>query len=149
MTEIRFYHLLATSLEKALPRLIEKLLARDLRAVVLLSSRQRVEELDAALWTYRKDSFLPHGSARGGQAQEQPVWLTDRDENPNRASVLILTDGATSSHIDDYDICLEFFDGTEPEAVASARRRWRAYKEQKYTVLYYQQNERGSWEKRE
>jgi DNA polymerase-3 subunit chi len=149
MTEIRFYHLLATSLEKALPRLLEKLLARDLRAVVLASSRERVEALDSALWTYRPDSFLPHGCARDGLAQEQPVWLTDRDENPNHASVLILTDGATSLHIDDYDLCLEFFDGTDTEALAAARRRWRAYKERKYTVLYYQQNERGGWETRE
>jgi len=149
MTEIRFYHLHATSLEKALPQLVEKLLARDLRAVVLFSSRQRVEALNSTLWTYRPDSFLPHGSARDGRAHEQPVWLTEKDENPNRASVLILADGATSAHIDDYDLCLEVFDGTDAEAVAPARQRWLAYKEQNYTVLYYRQNERGGWEKQE
>ena len=46
------------------------------------------------LWTYRDDAFLPHGTAAGGHAALQPVYLTLGDENPNGANVLMLVDGA-------------------------------------------------------
>ena len=89
MTEIGFYHLQRTSLEKALPRLLEKVLASGRRAVVMAGSPERVEALNLALWVQDPNGFLPHGSAADGNAERQPVWLTAADENPNGATVLV------------------------------------------------------------
>jgi len=99
VTEIRFYHLQRKTLEDALPQILEKVLERGWRAVVMAASEERVEALNLHLWTYRDHSFLPHGSARDGNAEHQPVWLTIEDENPNGSNVLILTDGAVSKRI--------------------------------------------------
>ena len=99
MTEIRFYHLQRTPLERALPALLERVLERDWRAVVMAGSAERVEYLNGHLWTYNDRAFLPHGSGADGYPEHQPVWLTHLDENPNRSDVLFLTDGATSSNI--------------------------------------------------
>lgn len=148
MTEIRFYHLDKMPLERALPKLLEKVLESGARAVVLAGSEERVEALNAALWTYEQGAFLPHGSPRDGRAEDQPVWLTAADENPNGASVLILTDGARSARIDDFEKCLEIFDGNDSEAVAAARERWRAYKGGSYPLTYWQQTREGRWEKK-
>ncbi len=73
-----------------LPKLLEKTLASEKRAVVLAASVDRVEALAAQLWTYDPDSWLPHGTARDGSPEEQPIWLTERDENPNGAAFLFL-----------------------------------------------------------
>lgn len=148
MTEIGFYHLVRSPLEKALPKLLEKVLGSGARAVVMAGSEERVELLTSLLWTYHPNSFLPHGSARDGRPERQPIWLTDRDENPNGATILLLTDGASSEHVAGYARCLEIFDGGDSEAVTRARARWRTYKEAGHNLTYWQQTETGGWEKK-
>ena len=148
MTEIRFYHLPRKPLERALPELLEKVLERGSKAVVMAGSEERVESLAGLLWTYEDRSFLPHGTARDGQAERQPIWLTPTDENPNGADVLILTDGAASDTVGDFSIVCELFDGNDPEIVAAARLRWTAYKAAGHDLTYWQQTERGGWEKK-
>ncbi len=149
MTRVDFYHLTRSSLEAALPRLLEKVLDSGARAVVMASSSERIEALDGHLWTYNDRSFLPHGSRADGQPEQQPIWLSESDENPNRATILVLADGARSDRVADYDRCLEIFDGNDEHAVTEARQRWKIYKEAGHEVSYFQQTERGSWERRE
>jgi DNA polymerase-3 subunit chi len=148
MTEIRFYHLQRTPLETALPPMLEKTLARGQRAVLMAGSPERVEALASWLWAYDERSFLPHGTARDGMADRQPIWLTAADENPNGAATLFLTDGATSAAIDRFELCVELFDGNDPAAVAAARKRWTAYGAAGHALTYYQQDEAGRWQKK-
>lgn len=148
MTDIGFYHLVRSPLETALPKLLEKVLQSGARAVVMAGSEERVESLASLLWTYHPNSFLPHGTARDGKAEQQPIWLTERDENPNGATILVLTDGASSDAVAGYARCLEIFDGGDAEAVNRARERWRGYKDAGHTVAYFQQTESGGWEKK-
>ena len=147
MAEYGFYHLTRTPLEPALGRLLERVLASGQRAVVVASSPERVEALNRALWTFGRESFLPHGTREDGFAEEQPVFLTHEADYPNGATVLVLTDGAASSRLGEYERCLEVFDGRDPERVADARQRWTGYKALGHAVTYWQQGERG-WEKK-
>ncbi|MBL24555.1 MAG: DNA polymerase III subunit chi [Rhodospirillaceae bacterium] len=148
MTEIRFYHLQQTALEAALPKLLEKVLERDWRAVVMTGSAERVQALNTRLWTYGRDSFLPHGTAEDGNAALQPIWLTHEDENPNEATVLFLVDGAESGNTEKFDLCCTLFDGNDEDAVSRARARWRQYKDQGHELTYWQQNDGGQWEEK-
>jgi DNA polymerase III subunit chi len=146
VADIRFYHLGAMPLERALPKLLEQALARKMRVVVVAGSKERVEHLDAALWTYDEASFLPHGTTRDGHADRQPVWLTTEDENPNGATMLVLVDGAASARLGEFERCLDVFDGGEA-SVAAARERWTAAKAAGHTLTYWQQTA-GGWEKK-
>ena len=146
MTEIGFYHLQATPLERALPKLLERGLAAGFRIVVMAGSAERVEHLDGLLWTYDDASFLPHGSQREGQAERQPIWLTEREENPNGAEMLVLTDGAVSAQLPLFRRCLDLFDGRDEAAVAAARERWRQAKAAGHEVTYWRQTANG-WER--
>ncbi|WP_158044553.1 DNA polymerase III subunit chi [Skermanella pratensis] len=148
MTEIRFYHLQRKTLEDALPQILEKALERGWRTVVMAGSEERVEALAQHLWTYKDFGFLPHGSARDGDAEHQPVWLTTEDENPNGATVLILTDGGVSDRPDAFTLICEMFDGNDYDAVQAARRRWKQYKDDGHALTYWQQTDRGGWEKK-
>lgn len=146
MTEVRFYHLRTTALERALPQLLEKVLARGDHAVVMASSAERVAALDTALWTYDDRSFLPHGSKRDGFAEEQPIWLTVDPENPNGAKVLVLADGAVAD-VGGWPMVLEIFDGNSDDAVAAARERWKAHKAAGHELTYWKQDDQGKWER--
>lgn len=146
MTEIGFYHLLKTPLERALPRLLERARSQDYRIVVRAASTERVEHLNALLWTYDEASFLPHGSARDGHPESQPIWLTERDENPNAATLLFLVDGVQAADVSSFARCADMFDGNDEAAVAAARERWRRAKAAGHQLTYWQQTDRG-WEK--
>ena len=149
MAEIGFYHLLATPLERALPRLLAQAWTRGYRIVVRAASVERIEHLNAVLWTYDDTSFLPHGSARDGNADRQPIWLTDRVENPNGATMLVLVD-AVEAEPDDlasFARCCDLFDVNDAAAVEAARQRWRRAQEAGHTLTYWQQTGSG-WEQR-
>src|SRR6186713_1381084 len=68
MTEILFYHLQGQKLESVLPALLEKSLERGWKVVVQGSTEERIEALDAHLWTYRDDAFLH--TARGANRRQ-------------------------------------------------------------------------------
>jgi DNA polymerase-3 subunit chi len=145
--EIGFYHLLSTPLERALPRLLERAVGQGLRAVIQAGSPERVEHLNSLVWTYDETGFLPHGSARDGSAAQQPIWLTDRAENPNGATILFLIDGVAADDLAGFARCIDMFDGNDPDAVVAARGRWRAATAAGHTLTYWQQTEKG-WEKK-
>jgi DNA polymerase III subunit chi len=147
MTEILFYHLQRQPLERVLPTLIEKSLERGWR-VVVQAAEERIEALDAHLWTFRDDSFLPHGTWREATVSEQPVVLTARDDNPNGAAVRFLIDGApVPADATAYQRIVLLFDGEDPDAVAAARARWSEGKAQGFEVTYWQTDEQGRWQR--
>jgi len=143
MTVVRFYHLTHTQLEQALPELLEKTLERNVRAVVMTGSAERAEALTQHLWTYKPDAFLPHGTAKDGNAEDQPVLITPEDERPNGATFLFLTDGASSAKLKEYARVCDLFDGNDPSAVAAARQRWSTAKKEGHALSYWQQTEKG------
>jgi DNA polymerase-3 subunit chi len=149
MTEAVFYHLVRKPLERALPELLEKSYERGWRVVVQAASEERVEALDAHLWTYRDDGFLPHGTARDSEAAAQPILLTASDHNPNSATVRFLIDGvAFPGDAASYERLVLLFDGEDEEAVAAARERWSEAKAQGFAVAYWQPDEHGRWVKK-
>jgi DNA polymerase-3 subunit chi len=144
--EVWFYHLERTGLDQALPELLEKTLQRGWRAVVRTPVAARIEHLDAWLWTYREDSFLPHGPEGEPQAAHQPVLLTTGFENPNRADALFLVDGAEPGELTGYSRCVVLFDGADEPQLAVARAQWSRVKATGAPVSYWKQQARG-WEK--
>jgi DNA polymerase-3 subunit chi len=147
MTEVRFYHLERSALEAVLPKLLGMCLDRAWRAVVLTGSPERASALSEHLWTHDDRGFLPHGDASDGHADQQPIWITHEDENPNGAKVLFLTDGAGWVAMAGFDLVCRLFDGRDSDAVAAARAAWKAEKEAGHALTYWQQTDRG-WEKK-
>lgn len=148
MTEVLFYHLERQPLERVLPSLLEKTLERGWKAVVRSGNEERLEALDIALWTYRDDSFLPHGMRKDGNAELQPIYLTTGEETPNGAAIVFLVDGAETEAFSEFSRVVYLFDGRDADAVSLARRQWKAAKAAQCTVTYWQQSAQGRWEKK-
>ena len=117
-----------------------------MRAVVMAASDDRVEALASLLWTYRPDAWLPHGTVKDGQAADQPIWLTTLDENPNKADLIVLTEGMATAQAG-FQRCLDVFDGNDPDTLAGARSRWKDAKSAGHDLHYWQQTETGWQEK--
>jgi DNA polymerase-3 subunit chi len=145
--EVLFYHLERQPLERVLPGLLEKTLARGWRAVVQAGSEERLEALDTALWIYTEDSFLPHGTRKDGHSDCQPIYLTTGEENPNGAGVRFLVDGASCSSTHGLVRLVYLFDGQDEDAKARARSEWQVHKAAGLSVTYWRQDDSGRWNK--
>jgi DNA polymerase-3 subunit chi len=147
MAEVLFYHLERRPLEAVLPGLLQRSLERGWRAVVKVGTEERLEALNAHLWSFDDASFLPHGSASDGHAEAQPIWLTTGDDNPNQANVRFLVDGAEAPDLSGYDRTVFLFDAVEEEAVAKAREAWKAANAAGHDATYWRQDDSGRWAK--
>lgn len=145
MTDIRFYHMTRKTLERALPELLVKALERYQRILVKTADADQAAALDTLLWTYEAGSFMPHSHVLNEFAGEQPVFITAEDLNPNDARMIVLTGGATSATVADFELCCELFDGNDDAAVQAARARWAVYKEAGHMLTYFQQDDDGRW----
>jgi len=149
VTEVLFYHLENRPLESVLPVLLERSLERGWRVVVHTTLEERVDALDSHLWTFRDDSFLPHGTFREATAADQPVLLMVSDDNPNGAVVCILIDRAPiPENAADYQRVVVVFDGSDEGAVAEARESWQAVRARGLDATYWRAGADGRWQRR-
>ena len=130
MTEVLFYHLERRPLESTLPGLLQRSLERGRRVVVKVDSDERLEALNAHLWSYDDASFLPHGAHADGHSEAQPVFLTTGDDNPNGANVRFLVDGAEAADFSGYE-----------------RIAFHAAREAQTDATYWREDENGRWAK--
>lgn len=146
--ELLFYHLERAPLERVLPDLLSRSLSKGWRAIVEASPFERVEAIDAMLWTYQDDSFLPHGTVKDEDASLQPIVLTDSLENSNNADIRFFIDtGDVAAHLG-YKRLVYIFNGNDEAAVSRARLQWKAAKAADIEATYWQQTEAGRWEKK-
>jgi len=118
--------------------------------VVQTASEERAEALDAHLWTYREDSFLPHVTWRTADAHDQPIVIAAAETNPNEAQIRFLVDCAgLPADAERYERVVLMFNGEDDEAVAGARTAWKDGKARGFDVTYWQADERGRWQRRE
>jgi len=149
VAEVLFYHLTETTLEEALPGLLERTVQRGWRAVVQAGSDERRDALDSQLWTYRDDSFLAHGVDHEPHAADQPIVLTTGAGNPNEATVRFLVDSAPPpDDLSAYQRVVFLFDGHDSEQLGGARTQWVASKAAGHEVAYWQQTADGRWERK-
>lgn len=147
--EVSFYHLQKTSVEKALPKLLEKALESGLRAVVLADTAQ-IQNLNESMWTFRPDGFVPHATSAEGRAKDNPVWLTDTIENPNQATMLVTTHNRIPELSDDFSKYIYFFNGLDEAELKQARQLWKDFKNHSGASLrYFQQTDKGAWEEKQ
>lgn len=143
---IDFYHLQKSTLDQALPALVEKVYASGKRLLIKTALPERVDYLNTLLWTYKPDSWLPHGTQTDGFEAEQPVLITSAESNLNKAEMIMLTDGGTFEEIRTFQRCLNLFNGHDEVAVQNARQLWKDVVQEGCEAYYWQQNDAGKWE---
>ncbi len=136
-----FYHIEQGSIDAAIAPLIEKCLERKWR-VVVVGHEETVDRLDRSLWTWKDESFLPHGRARS-DAANQPVLLSTEAVAPNGAKVALLLDGSDAD-TEQFERVMVVFDGEDETARAKARQQFKSALDAGGNARYFQQD-RGGW----
>jgi DNA polymerase-3 subunit chi len=136
---VDFYHLAVSPLERVLPAVAEKVVAGGGRLLVV-AEPDLLARLDDHLWSYARDSFLPHGRDR---ASNQPVLLSAEPVAANGASNIALADGRWRDEALGFERAFYFFDNGSRDG---AREAWRALKGRpEVEARYWKQDERGKW----
>lgn len=148
MTNVQFYHLTTTPLERALPKLLEKAVAGGFKTLLVAESEEYAERLNELLWTYDAGSFLPHGSTAEPNPELQPVLISASMEPVNGANLLMVTNGTIPENKEQFGRIIDIFDGSNPQIVEKARARWTSYKQSNCEMAYMRQTDSGGWEKK-
>ena len=146
--DARFYHLTRTPLSQVLPVLLQRVLTRGQTAAVLSPSQDDLGRLDDLLWSFRPESFLPHRVLEPGQtADGDPIVLTGDKTACVGRDVLFFLHGFPPDLTDlEPTIAAILFDAP---AVQTARAQWKQMSaNDTLTLTYWQQTERGGWEKK-
>ncbi|MEM9706770.1 MAG: DNA polymerase III subunit chi [Pseudomonadota bacterium] len=153
MAEVLFYHLENTTLDTVLPGLLEKSLARGWRSIVRAAHEETLTHLDALLWSYKDDSFLPHAVGDDETdtdfVKRQPIWLSTGFGRPNDAEVLFVVGGGAlvTEEIGAYQRCVVIFDGVDGEALTTARALWKEIAASGHDRTYWRREPGGGWKK--
>ncbi|WP_281648022.1 DNA polymerase III subunit chi [Parendozoicomonas sp. Alg238-R29] len=140
--QVSFYILQEDTLEARVGfscRLAEKAWRNGVPTHIYMTSEQDVVALDAMLWSYREDSFLPHTNLNSNKnaADEKdiqvPVTLGSKQEQlPDRSGLLINLGETIPTAIDSFERVAEVV-VQEQSILELARSRFRQYKERGLT----------------
>ena len=146
--QVDFYILSEQSLDPLLVacRIAEKAWRNQYSVQVNVADAEHAEQLDALMWTFRQDSFLPHqiASLSSAAAQEagvaalptRPVQIALCDSQAGDSSMVINAAGAKSrlpeilldAQCDTLERIAEVV-AADSNAKRSARERYRSYRE--------------------
>jgi DNA polymerase-3 subunit chi len=142
--EINFYHVLAGNLVPSVVRLLEKVYVSQQRCIFFSPLEERLKIVDKTLWTFSTHSFIPHGDMRFGFGDRQPIYFTNRIENPNNANVLIMVDTFDYKKHENFERILIVFE--EKQQAENAKSLHNDLKKNNLNVNYRVQTPNG-WEK--
>ncbi|WP_301073289.1 DNA polymerase III subunit chi [Sphingomonas sp.] len=142
--QVDFYHLTSMPLERALPRIAERVLESGARLLIVAGDQTQQAAIDRFLWEYSADSFLPHACAGAADENDQPVLIALDVNAANGARHVALVDGTWREDALDFQRAFHFFD---EEHIVEARHAWRTLNERECVERrYWKQNEAGRWE---
>ncbi|WP_380786658.1 DNA polymerase III subunit chi [Sphingomonas sp. R86521] len=143
--QVDFYHLTATPLDRALPRIAEKIVAGGGRLLIVADPEDQRTALDRLLWSYTPDSFLPHAQAGGEADADQPILIAADIQPANGARHIAIVDGRWRDEALTFDRAFHFFDD---DAIREARLAWKALADRDDVERrYWKQDDAGRWEK--
>ena len=132
MTRIDFYSLAEDSAGDRLLltcRLAQRAHGKGLKVYIEAADAPTARQLDRLLWTFRDDSFLPHGLVGETDADLTPVLIGVADEMGSHTGgqLLINLGLEVPATLDRFERLLEPID-LDPQVRAAGRRRYAHYK---------------------
>ena len=132
MTRVDFYFNAADKLDVA-RKLAGKVYQSGQQALLYTADERLAHELDAAIWSHDKLSFLPHVRCGHALAKATPLLIGTDAEALASPDVLINLDAVTPPGFSRFERLLEVV-SQDPEDRRLARERYRYYKDRGYEL---------------
>ncbi len=143
--ELNFYHVATGNLVPSVVKLLAKIYETGKKSVFFSPIEDRVKYVDKTLWTFSTNAFIPHGDKAFGFSDQQSVYMASEIENPNQATVLVMTDSFDyKSWNQDFEKIIFVFEDDSSAKTAQEMRT--DLKNKNENVNYWRQSQKG-WEK--
>ena len=142
---VDFYHLTRSGPDNITAILADKLVGSGERLLIVADDVVTLEKLDAALWTGKPESFMPHNVAgkEGNDDSAEPVLLAQNATAVNGAANILLADGEWRDEALDFARTFYLFDAS---SIDNARTAWKALgSKDGIERHYWKQDEQGRW----
>ena len=101
------------------------------RLLIMVDGPDRADALDAALWTFREESFLPHEVVRGDAPLTDPdarVLISWDESNPHGANLLALDSPVDLDFASSFEVVMDVVDRRSEERLVASRERFKAWR---------------------
>jgi DNA polymerase-3 subunit chi len=145
-SEANFYKIIPDKFPKIFPRLLNSVVEKGNKLVILAENDDSVQKLDEMLWVYEQLSFLPHLTHKDELANESPIYITTSEaDNANSANIIaIMSKSFELKSIGKYDKYLLFYND---DSARLAEMRAKKFIELGGVCNYIMQDATGAWVK--
>ena len=148
MSEVFFYHLTKTTLEIALPKILERALSEKWSIEIRTSANTNLDEISNAIWRGPEESFLPHCLEDHEDLQDYPIVLCKSPLKDWRDCLIVVGQAdVKENEVKNYKrICL-IFDAKIEVELSKARKSWKKFSEEGINTIYWAED-KGRWVKK-
>ena len=148
MSEGFFYHLTKTTLEIALPKILERALSEKWSIEIRTSANTNLDEISNAIWRGPEESFLPHCLEDHEDLQDYPIVLCKSPLKDWRDCLIVVGQAdLKENEVKNYKrICL-IFDAKIEAELSKARKSWKKLSEEGINTAYWAED-KGRWVKK-
>lgn len=105
------------------------------RVLILVADNDQGIKLDHFLWSWKRDSFLPHAFDNGAvECLGEPIVITATERNANASRVALLGRPVALNFLRQFDTIIDFAETYDEELAAASRKRYRAYQQAGFAV---------------
>ena len=148
MSEVFFYHLTKTTLEIALPKILERALSEKWSIEIRTSANTNLDEISNAIWRGPEESFLPHCLEDHEDLQDYPIVLCKSPLKDWRDCLIVVGQAdLKENEVKNYKrICL-IFDAKIEVELSKARKSWKKLSDEGINTVYWAED-KGRWVKK-
>lgn len=118
-------------------RLAEKAWQQQHRVLISVNSDEELRHMDRLLWTWREQSFIPHGILGSNDAGLNPILITTDQDPGDEHDVLINLRQEIPEYFSRFQRVAECVDQDEQQ-IAASRDRYRFYRDHGYPMDSHQ-----------
>ena len=118
-------------------RLVERIYGEGLRILIHLPDREQARHLDRLLWTFRQQSFLPHGLARDADRELTPILIDQDGDSGDENQVLINLGLGVPTYFGSFERLCEPVD-RDPTVRDAGRKRYIYYRDRGYPLHHHE-----------
>ncbi len=114
-------------------RIAEKAWRQGHRVLLHTTNSDETRHLDRLLWTFREQSFVPHGPIDEADAELTPILIEHGHETVDEHDVLVNLAAEPPPFLGQFERVAEIIDN-DPEIRRQGRLRYRFYKDHGYPL---------------
>ena len=146
LEKVYFYNSSQRDIITDISWLTEKLYKERNRIVVYCKDQETVELLNAFLWGYKEDVFIPHSVEKNEHSTIDPILITTEVDQKHKHNILLVINGVLIKEKEwrNFATVYYFFDNKENKEKENARLMWKSFSALNIICKYWV-NKENKW----